>query len=257
MKNAERVVKLMKADLVQLFQKKERLEGLFVEASAGGIVWKRDKKKKGKGAGRKYAYYQYYEKKKPRGRRKVQKYIKPTELKWAVKWIAGRRKQWKQLLEIRKEIKQLIRALKVFGVDAGEIMSKIRNERLEKEVKKVQKKPHAKGCRYMTARGELVRSRSERKIANELFAKGIEYVYEKKLIIKNKCFIPDFTLRIGDKTVYLEHLGLLNMEEYAKKWKRKKEIYEKEGIIEGVNLIITKEEDLNALQIEKELKAYY
>lgn len=106
--------------------------------------------------------------------------------------------------------------------------------------------------RYLTRKGELVRSKSEAIIADILFELGIPYHYEKELRLKNgKIRYPDFTLlKVSERKVfYLEHLGLLDNEEYRKSCLVKFDEYRKSGIYFGENLIITYESEDNPLDI--------
>lgn len=108
---------------------------------------------------------------------------------------------------------------------------------------------------HITERGENVRSKSEVIIANHLYQKEkalkIEYSYEAEYEGKNRDFkLPDFTITKGDKIYLLEHLGMLNDENYKNKWEEKKKWYEDNGIYEAsddntdkVQLIITKDEN--------------
>ena len=95
-----------------------------------------------------------------------------------------------------------------------------------------------------TARGEHVRSKSE-KILADLFEKyDIPYVYEPMLKLKNGHVVsPDFALlNIRQrKTIYWEHLGLIDQEEYAVKNLLKLQSYEDSGIVLGENLFISME----------------
>lgn len=80
---------------------------------------------------------------------------------------------------------------------------------------------------YATQKGDYVRSKSEVIIANMLFASGIEYDYEKKLIISNgKKIYPDFTLYKDDEIYYLEHVGMLHNQQYAERWLVKRNLYD-------------------------------
>ncbi len=82
---------------------------------------------------------------------------------------------------------------------------------------------------HRTARGELVRSKAEVIIANLMEARGIEYDYEAPLGSR----FPDFTIeddRSG-RTVYWEHLGLLQDPLYRTRWERKLEWYRGQGIV--------------------------
>ena len=106
---------------------------------------------------------------------------------------------------------------------------------------------------HRTTRGELVRSKSEVIIANELLAQGIDrYEYEAELKLPNgETRYPDFTI-VDDDTgecYYWEHLGLLHNPDYAKRWKRKLALYRDAEILpheEGGGcagtLIVTKDE---------------
>ncbi len=108
------------------------------------------------------------------------------------------------------------------------------------------------GLIHRTKRGDLVRSKSEVIIANELLAQGIDrYAYEEALPLPSgRTFYPDFTLVDDDtgETFYWEHLGLLHNPEYRKRWEKKKAAYIAAGVHpiddEGVgSLIITRDDD--------------
>ena len=90
---------------------------------------------------------------------------------------------------------------------------------------------------HRTIRGEMVRSKSEVIIANALHASKIDYYYEMK--VKN--YYPDFVipLSIQGRTIYWEHCGRIDDYDYACRWIEKKRKYERMGITEGVNLIVT------------------
>jgi hypothetical protein len=83
---------------------------------------------------------------------------------------------------------------------------------------------------HRTKRGDLVRSKSEVIIANELLAQGIdryEYEAELKLPSDGRTLLPDFTI-VDDDTgerFYWEHLGLLHNPEYAARWEEKLAAY--------------------------------
>mgnify|MGYP003291820955 CR=1 FL=1 len=63
-----------------------------------------------------------------------------------------------------------------------------------------------------TILGEFLRSSEEVMIANFLYLNGVEYDYEKPYpkLIKNKTYLPDFTIYQGERTFYLEHFGINN-----------------------------------------------
>lgn len=82
-----------------------------------------------------------------------------------------------------------------------------------------------------------------------LYQNGIIYEYEKELWLDNQRKIPDFTLDDPDsgETIYWEHCGMMSNTDYRKRWKDKKHFYEKHGIIEGENLIVTYDDENGSL----------
>lgn len=96
--------------------------------------------------------------------------------------------------------------------------------------------------RIITERGERVRSKSEKIIADKLFAMGIPYRYECPVTLSDGIRVyPDFTiLKMPERTeVYLEHFGLLDEESYLESTIRKLNLYSENGIYLGDNLLIT------------------
>jgi hypothetical protein len=102
---------------------------------------------------------------------------------------------------------------------------------------------------HTTKSGELVRSKSEAIIYNELLGANVKFKYEEGITVNGKPFSPDFTVYLpNDKVIYWEHLGMLSNAKYAKDWKRKKSEYEKGGIsVETGNLIITEDKPNRAI----------
>ncbi len=97
---------------------------------------------------------------------------------------------------------------------------------------------------FMTERGEKVRSKSEKIIADKLYMMGIPYRYEYPLVLNDDIIVyPDFTiLRMpGREEVYLEHLGMMDNMDYVNTTLYKINTYEKNGIYLGVNLFFTYE----------------
>ncbi|MCD8206935.1 MAG: UvrD-helicase domain-containing protein, partial [Bacteroidales bacterium] len=70
-----------------------------------------------------------------------------------------------------------------------------------------------------TIMDEQVRSREEVRIANFLYLYSVDYVYEETypyvLPGSRKLYTPDFCLRQGSKTVYLEHFGITETGEHS------------------------------------------
>jgi len=97
---------------------------------------------------------------------------------------------------------------------------------------------------FISERGERVRSKSEKIIADKLYSMGIPYRYEYPIVLEGnirKC--PDFTiLKMPEReVVYLEHLGMMDKADYLEDTMYKWNLYEKNGIHLGVNLLITHE----------------
>ncbi len=87
---------------------------------------------------------------------------------------------------------------------------------------------------HRSRRGELMISKSEVIIANELANAGIVYEYERSFIgTDGTPRRPDFTIEDADTgiTWYWEHLGMLGNLEYDEKWKAKLKWYRENGII--------------------------
>ncbi|MBQ8139540.1 MAG: hypothetical protein IJ195_08820 [Lachnospiraceae bacterium] len=121
--------------------------------------------------------------------------------------------------------------------------------------------PYPKETSYRTDRGESVRSKSEKIIADILYKYGIPYVYEPKLRLNNgKNLFPDFALLDlkARKTIYWEHFGLASDGEYASKAMTKLGVYENEGFVVGRDLLFSVESSetpLNIKVIERKVRA--
>ncbi|MCR5716678.1 MAG: hypothetical protein K6G23_07535 [Lachnospiraceae bacterium] len=112
---------------------------------------------------------------------------------------------------------------------------------------------------YLTARGEHVRSKSEKIIA-DLFEKyKIPYRYEPMLELSDgRCVYPDFVvLNVRRrKTIYWEHFGLITDGDYARKALGKLSIYEESGYVVGDDLLFSMESDripLNVKLLERKI----
>ena len=117
-----------------------------------------------------------------------------------------------------------------------------------------------------TANGETVHSKSEVIIADTLHRMGIPYRYEFPLKIRKQqgqtsIFYPDFlclNLRTRQE-LYWEHFGLMSKPEYANNAIGKINLYAKNGLFPGKNLIITfesEEEKFDTQIIEKMIQTY-
>lgn len=114
----------------------------------------------------------------------------------------------------------------------------------------------------VTEKGERVRSKSEKILADYFYRNNILYQYEKPLYLKGYGTVyPDFTF-LSKKTwkeIYWEHEGMMDKPEYAKSAVKKIESYQRNGIHLGERLILTFETELTVLnsQIVEELVEKY
>ncbi len=115
---------------------------------------------------------------------------------------------------------------------------------------------------YQTNRGEYVRSKSEKIIADALDKYGVPYQYEPLLELSGyNITYPDFIV-LNKRTreeFYWEHLGLVSDTEYATKNFRKLQKYEESGYSIGKNLIATMESvemPLKTKMVETKIKDF-
>lgn len=83
--------------------------------------------------------------------------------------------------------------------------------------------------RTQTINNETVRSFEEVQIANFLYMNNIEYEYEPMykyhIIDSNKPYTPDFIIRQGDKSSYIEHFGISESGDSSRYTKQTLELY--------------------------------
>lgn len=106
--------------------------------------------------------------------------------------------------------------------------------------------------RYKTEKGDEVRSKSEKIIADYFYHHSIPYKYEKKLTLKNGTVIyPDFTVlsKKTRKEYYYEHFGMMDNEEYANNAIARKNLYCQNGYIQGIHFLCTYETQKHPLDI--------
>lgn len=110
-------------------------------------------------------------------------------------------------------------------------------------------------------RGERVRSKSEKIIADRLAELGIPYRYEAPLFLGTMGIVyPDFTLLkvCTREEIYWEHLGMMDDSSYVHKALNKINTYIRNGYIPGKNLLLTFESKavpLNMRNVESQLRA--
>ena len=114
----------------------------------------------------------------------------------------------------------------------------------------------------LTEKGERVRSKSEKILADYFYRNNIPYKYEKPLYLKGYGIVyPDFTL-LSKKTyqeIYWEHEGMMDKQDYARAAVRKIELYQLNDIYPGEQLIMTFETEqslLNSRLMERLTEKY-
>lgn len=98
--------------------------------------------------------------------------------------------------------------------------------------------------------GKPVRSRVEYIIYRALDRSGLQFEYERKLQLDNREYDihPDFTIELQNgKTVFWEHLGMLDVRKYFKDWQKRLADYKCQGLFD--HLITT--DDLGGISQEK------
>ena len=91
----------------------------------------------------------------------------------------------------------------------------------------------------VTEKGERVRSKSEKILADYFYRNNILYQYERPLYLKGYGTVyPDFTFlsKKTRKEIYWEHEGMMDKPEYAKSAVKKIESYQRNGIHLGERL---------------------
>lgn len=86
---------------------------------------------------------------------------------------------------------------------------------------------------HQASDGEMLRSKSELLIYQRLINKGLNPIYEKKLVIKEVEKLPDFTIENEDTGIvyYWEHCGMLYDVEYKQRWEDKYQWYLENNIL--------------------------
>lgn len=129
--------------------------------------------------------------------------------------------------------------------------------------KKTEENTFENNANFYTENGEHVRSKSEKILADKFMIEGIPYVYEPNLILRNGIRVfPDFAvLNVRTRQeYYLEHFGMMDDPDYAKKAVRKIEMYSHNDYLIGKNLLCTFETSDSGLGrdvIEKIIREYF
>ncbi len=119
---------------------------------------------------------------------------------------------------------------------------------------------YPKESQYISDKGEFVRSKSEKILADMFYRLNIPYRYEPRLDLPSgRSIFPDFVLLNVKKrkTIYWEHFGLVTDGEYAVKALKKISLYENAGFTPGDDLLFSfesPENPLNTRLLEKKIK---
>lgn len=214
-----------------------------------------------------YQYYHY--RKNPITNKYERKYIKKKDIHIAqqlalrdylldVKKFAE--KKLKEIREIKEEFIKLNIEMLYFKISyqKREIISPILKSKEEivedwKNQKYGKKEFKESNKVYITMKGEKVRSKSEKMLADLFYSKGILYKYEKPLILQDGSVVyPDFTILHPEKyiEIYWEHFGMMDDFNYIRSMIYKSDKYLKNEIYIGLNLITTYETSTKPINFE-------
>lgn len=219
-----------------------------------------------KSGGRLSYYVQKYN---PELREYERKYLKKSEFEKA-KNLAQSMYDNKLKSLLKRRIVQLKQINKDFALDEVDKLYDDLTEQRKKLIKPVEttrgqliddwNKKNYEGLTYRenlseiySKKGEMVRSKSEKILADKFYDMGIEYKYECPLILKNgKKIYPDFTFLnpTSLEQIYWEHFGMMDDKTYAYSTLKKIELYHKNDIILGDRLIATFEYSNNNVNFD-------
>ena len=103
-----------------------------------------------------------------------------------------------------------------------------------------------------SADGVPMRTKSEVNIAGRLGHFSVENIYEKPLVLNGITYRPDFTIRRprDGKTIYWEHVGMMEDPGYRQRHERKMAVYEEYGIVPWSNLILTYDDASGGIDVK-------
>ena len=219
---------------------------------------------------------QYYFKDEENKKKKT--YIDKTQIEW-IGALAQKEYDMALQKEIAKKEEQIKKVLKILPTtEVEELFENLHTGRKKfvtphfvtdekyveqwMKVKYTGKQNYDEFLKYTTEKGEIVRTKSEKIIADKLFSMGIPYRYEYPIKLKGYGTVyPDFTiLKVSERReIYYEHFGLMDQPEYCEKALRKLQNYARNGIVLGENLIVTFESEnvpLDVKVLEKMLENF-
>lgn len=122
--------------------------------------------------------------------------------------------------------------------------------------------PYQNTLAIYTEKGEAVRSKSEKILADLFYRNNIPYIYEPRLELgKGKAVYPDFLiLHVKQRKTYIfEHFGMMDNPDYSKSALEKLSLYEENGYWYGETLLYTFEtgtSPLNTKLVERMLRHF-
>lgn len=122
---------------------------------------------------------------------------------------------------------------KLASPQKSEVLKRITNLFIEPDLIESEDSYLEKNLIHQATDGEMLRSKSELLIYQELLKRGLKPSYERKLEIDEVQKLPDFTIENENtgETFYWEHLGLLHIPEYRKRWEEKYNWYRDNKIL--------------------------
>lgn len=162
----------------------------------------------------------------------------------------------KKSIRIDKEYLKNEEFCRLLGESMLDDMEKWMNEPYERSQK------HPEHLIHKNSYGENFRSKSEAMIAMCLRERGIPYRYECAITLDGVTYYPDFTIkhpRTG-RIYYYEHFGKMDDPKYIRDNMPKLSTYAMNGIVPGINLLLTfetKMEPLSVYMIESLLEQYF
>lgn len=131
-------------------------------------------------------------------------------------------------LLIQRDINSLLDARRRENAQTPQINSYLFELHIAKEAFANRRGWYEAGKIHEALSGDMLRSKSEVIIANMLHEREIPFQYEQPLFAGDGTIrLPDFTISWAGKTYYWEHLGRLDLTDYAADWKVKQAWYER------------------------------
>lgn len=131
-------------------------------------------------------------------------------------------------LLLEKDVTSLLDARRRENAQTPQINSSLFTLHVAKTALRDRRSWYEAGKIHMALSGDILRSKSEVIIANLLHDRDMPFKYEQPLFAGDGTLrLPDFTVGWGGKTYFWEHLGRLDLTDYAEEWQNKKAWYER------------------------------